>query len=276
MTFSEFAKFLKPIIGGSSNTIEFTRTLFTMMIGEDNFTVIEDLSDDSYKSYYNGKTSISGISKKILPYADPENFVSYLDRFGDSVTQKLHNIFLPTIPDLDKQNTNEKIAYYFDEIIKNAASMQRKCTHKSANADEPIKLPKEQVTTTFPYKIEDKDLLAEFNLDYDEIMLTLIGDNFASVLIDMSLPAKIKKLYKEKWENYSSNFVDLTLKSCVYGLLGTLNELSTSFISCNSDTTLIKNQREEIKNFYIKLHPETYDKAYPYDALLDDWNDSLF
>lgn len=276
MTFSNFANLLKPIIGGSDNTSEFARKLFMAMIGVENSTIIEDKSDDIFKNYYNGRTSINSIAKTISPYADPENFVAYLDTFGDSVSQKLCEAFSANINDINLQNANEKIAYYFDEIIKNAASMQRKSTHKSANTDEPIKLPKEQVTTTFPYKIEDKDLLAEFNLDYDEIMLTLIGNNFASVLIDMSLPAKIKKLYKEKWEKYSSNFVDLTLKSCVYGLLGTLNELSTSFISCNSDTTLIKNQREEIKNFYIKLHPETYDKAYPYDALLDDWNDSLF
>ena len=41
MTFSIFANVLKPIIGGSDNTVEFTRKLFIAMIGEDKSKVIE-------------------------------------------------------------------------------------------------------------------------------------------------------------------------------------------------------------------------------------------
>ena len=92
----------------------------------------------------------------------------------------------------------------------------------------------------------------------------------------MSIPNKVKELYQTKWAEKSNDFVDSTLKSYIFGLLGTLDELSTNFMSCNSNTALIKNQRLKVRNLYVKLHPETYDKAFPYDILLDDWNDNDF
>lgn len=273
MTFSNFANLLKPIIGGSDNTSEFARKLFMAMIGENNSIVIEDLSDESFKAYFNGRTSIIRIAKTISPYADPENFVAYLDTFGDSVSQKLCEAFSANINDINLQNANEKIAYYFDEIIKTATENKRK---NSSKKDESIKIPSKQTSNVFPYIETDKDLLTEFTSDYDQIMLNLIGDKYTSYLIDMSIPNKVKELYQTKWAEKSNDFVDSTLKSYIFGLLGTLDELSTNFMSCNSNTALIKNQRLKVRNLYVKLHPETYDKAFPYDILLDDWNDNDF
>ena len=273
MTFSNFAHLLKPVIGGSDNTVEFTVKLFTAIIGEDNFPIIEDIGNSSFKAYYNGKSSINGIARKISPVADLENFVSFLDDFGDSVSEKLCEDFSGYIDDIDLQNVNYKIAKCFDEIIKKAAATQRK---SSSNKDEPINIPVEQTATSFSYTENDNKLLTEFNSDYEEIMLTLIGGDYATYLVDMSIPNQIKKLYQEKWKEKSNDFVNPTLKSDTFGILGVLDELSTNFISCTSDTSLIKNQRIKVRNLYVKLHPEKYDKNIPYDVLLDDWNDSDF
>lgn len=273
MNFFSFANLLKPIIGGSDNTVEFTRKLFIAMIGENNSTVIEDKSDDSFKAYFNGNSTINGIAKEISPVADLENFVAFLEDFGDSVSEKLCEAFSGSLDEINLQNINYKIACCFDEIIKKAATTQRK---SSSTKDEPLNIPTEQVVDAFPYTETDKELLTDFTLDYDEIMLTLIGGDYAKYLIDMSIPNKIKKLYQEKWKDKSNDFIDPTLKSYIYGLIGVLKELNNNFISCNSNTTIIKNQRLKIRNLYIKLHPETYDKSFPYDISLDDWNDNDF
>ena len=273
MTFSNFAHLLMPIIGGSDNTVEFTIKLFTAIIGEDNFSIIEDKGNSSFKAYYNGKSSINGIAREISPVADLENFVSFLDNFGDSVSEKLCDAFSGYIDEIDLQYVNYKIASCFDEIIKKAAATQRK---SSSNKDEPLNIPVEQAATSFPYTESDNKLLTEFNSDYEEIILTLIGGDYATYLVDMSIPNKIKKLYQEKWKEKSNDFVNPILKSDVFGILGVLDELSTSFISCNSNTSVIKSQRIKIRNLYVKLHPEKYDKNIPYDILLDDWNDSEF
>lgn len=136
MTFSNFANILKPIIGGSDNTVEFTRKLFIAMIGEDNFTIIENKSDDSFKAYYNGKQKINGIAREISPVADLENFVYFLDKFGDSVSEKLYDAFSGSIDEINLQNVNYKIASCFDEIIKKAAAAtQRKSTQQSTNCE---------------------------------------------------------------------------------------------------------------------------------------------
>lgn len=273
MTFSNFANLLKPIIGGSDNTIDFTRKLFIAMIGKNNSTVIEDKSNDSFKAYFNGNSTINGIAKEISPVADLENFVSFLDEFGDSVSEKIFDAFSVSLEETDLQNINYKIAKLFDEIIEEAAATQRK---SSSIKDESLDIPTEQIVDTFPYTETDKELLTDFTSDYDEIILTLIGGNYATHLIDMSIPNKIKKLYQEKWQEKANNFVDPNLKSNIYGLLGIFDEISNSFISCNTNTLLIKNQRIEIRNLYVKLHPETYDKSFPYDAIIDDWNNNEF
>lgn len=273
MTFSNFAHLLMPIIGGKDNTVEFTIKLFTAIIGEDNFSIIENKGNSSFKAYYNGKSSINGIAREIAPVADLENFVSFLDNFEDSVSEKLCEAFSGYINEIDLQNVNYEIAKCFDEIIKKAAATQRK---SPSNKDEPLSIPVEQTATVFSYTENDNKLLTEFNLDYEEIMLTLIGGDYATHLVDMSIPNQIKKLYQEKWKEKSNDFINPTLKSDIFGILGVLDELSTSFISCDSNTSVIKNQRIKIRNLYVKLHPEKYDKNIPYDVLLDDWNDSDF
>lgn len=52
-----------------------------------------------------------------------------------------------------------------------------------------VQLPEEQVDES-PYSSEDELLLEEFTSDYDEIMVTLIGENYVASLIDMTLPCK--------------------------------------------------------------------------------------
>ena len=100
MTFSNFANLLRPIIGGSDNTIEFTRKLFIAMIGKNNSTVIEDKSNDSFKAYFNGNSTINGIAKEISPVADLENFVAFLEDFGDSVSEKLCEEFSGSLDEI--------------------------------------------------------------------------------------------------------------------------------------------------------------------------------
>lgn len=65
-------------------------------------------------------------------------------------------------------------------------------------------------------------------------MVTLIGENYAASLIDMTLPCKIKDLYETKWMSKTDTFADPSLKSYVFGLLGELNNISNSFLVSGS------------------------------------------
>ncbi len=139
-----------------------------------------------------------------------------------------------------------------------------------------IELPETQPSDECPYSSEDTLLLQDFTADYDEIMVALISENYGDSLIDMTLPCKIQDLYKTKWSSKADAFTDPSLKSHVFGLLGELNTLSNSFLSDNMGSPFIRGTRTKIRNLYVKLHPDMFAGAFPYDAFIDDWDDGEF
>nr|DAD64670.1 MAG TPA: hypothetical protein [Caudoviricetes sp.] len=458
MEFTKFAETLKPIIGGSYSTHVFTRTLFESIITDDGLLQIEDISENTFKAYYNGQTNITKIAKRVLPHIEPEQFVLYLNSFPEATTQRLCDAFQTHIEDINMYNASEKIAYLLEEILKIAAAQKRKSTPRSAKkecdrtphdifnekvltsgraiadvgsktlsnlvspttstdtldennlsptdsaflerfksqveplltycidhdpsgegtklslADEideflqswnydvrriqnscfrklvidtmnvlgdytyyisdkflrwipdtdilwfrnesieegnqlrevlrpetikkrtemrdiyvrlypipedntdinALEIPSEQTTNESPYSLADNLLLQEFTTDYDEIMLSLIGENYAMALIDRTLPCRIKDLYDNKWISKADTFANPTLKSYVFGLLGELNTISNSFLDDRSDTSLLGSSRTKIRNLYVKLHPQQFAEAFPYDAFIDDWHDGEY
>lgn len=274
MEFKVFAKKLKNVIGGKSNTKLFTKTIFETMMNESGSELLADTSLETFKSYFNGNTSISKVAALILANLNEnDEFSSYLEGFGETTAQLLADEFKNDIPNINSVNASLKITDLFLEILSEAAGKE-KSTPKSADKtphdilEEKIlasgqavtnvwgnavsnlvngldgtsttgatnvQLPEEQVDES-PYSSEDELLLEEFTSDYDEIMVTLIGENYVASLIDMTLPCKIKDLYETKWMSKADTFADPSLKSYVFGLLGELNNISNSFLASDSAT----------------------------------------
>lgn len=314
MEFKVFAKKLKNVIGGKSNTKLFTKTIFETMMNESGSELLADTSLETFKSYFNGNTSISKVAALILANLNEnDEFPSYLEGFGETTAQLLADEFKNDIPDINSVNASLKITDLFLEILREAAGKE-KSTPKSADktphdileekilasgqavADAwgnavsnlvngldgnstagttSVQLPEEQVDES-PYSSEDKLLLEEFTADYDEIMVTLIGENYAASLIDMTLPCKIKDLYETKWMSKAATFADPSLKSYIFGLLGELNNISNSFLVSGSATPFLGNSRTKIRNLYVKLHPDQFAGTFPYDAFIDDWDDGEY
>ena len=310
MEFKVFAKKLKNVIGGKSNTKIFTKTVFEAMMNESGPELLAGTSQDTFKAYFNGNTSISKVAALILANLSDDEFPSYLEGFGETTAQLLADEFKDEIPDINSVNASLKITDLFLEILKEASG-KKKSTPKSA--DKPphdileektlasgqavadawgnavsnlvngldgnsnagttsVRLPEEQPNTSL-YSSEDNLLLEEFTADYDEIMVILIGENYAASLIDMTLPCKIKDLYETKWMSKADTFADPSLKSYVFGLLGELNNISNSFLVSGSTTPFLGSSRTKIRNLYVKLHPDKFAGTFPYDAFIDDWDD---
>lgn len=314
MEFKIFAKKLKNVIGGKSNTKIFTKTIFEAMMNDSGPELLADTSLDTFKAYFNGNTSISKVAALILAnLSDDDEFPSYLEGFGDTTAQLLTDEFKDDIPDINSLNASLKITDLFLEILREASGKE-KSTPKSADktphniiekkilasgqavADAwgnaistlsnelngnsaigttSVQLPEKQADES-PYSSEDNLLLQEFIADYDEIMVVLIGENYAESLIDRTLPCKIKDLYETKWMSKADMFADPTLKSYVFGLLGELNNISNSFLFDGSVTPYFGNARTKIRNLYVKLHPDQFAGAFPYDAFIDDWDDGEY
>ena len=311
MEFKVFAKKLKNVIGGKSNTKLFTKTIFETMMNESGPELLAGTSLETFKSYFNGNTSISKVAALILANLNEDDeFPSYLEGFGETTAQLLADEFKDDIPDINSVNASLKITDLFLEILREAAGKE-KSTPKSADktphdileekilasgqavADAwgnavsnlvngldgngnagttSVQLPEEQPNESL-YSSEDNLLLEEFTADYDEIMVILIGENYDASLIDMTLPCKIKDLYETKWMSKADTFADPSLKSYVFGLLGELNNISNSFLVSGSATPFLGSSRTKIRNLYVKLHPDQFAGTFPYDAFIDDWDD---
>ncbi|HEL0019151.1 TPA: hypothetical protein TT575_000065 [Streptococcus equi subsp. zooepidemicus] len=314
MEFKVFAKKLKNVIGGKSNTKLFTKTIFETMMNESGPELLAGTSLETFKSYFNGNTSISKVAALILANLNEDDeFPSYLEGFGETTAQLLADEFKDDIPDINSVNASLKITDLFLEILREAAGKE-KSTPKSADktphdileekilasgqavADAwgnavsnlvngldgngnagttSVQLPEEQPNESL-YSSEDNLLLEEFTADYDEIMVILIGENYAASLIDMTLPCKIKDLYETKWMSKADTFADPSLKSYVFGLLGELNNISNSFLVSGSATPFLGSSRTKIRNLYVKLHPDQFAGTFPYDAFIDDWDDGEY
>lgn len=314
MEFKVFAKKLKNVIGGKSNTKLFTKTIFETMMNESGSELLADTSLETFKSYFNGNTSISKVAALILANLNEDDeFPSYLEGFGETTAQLLADEFKNDIPDINSVNASLKITDLFLEILREAAGKE-KSTPKSADKtphdilEEKIlasgqavanawgnavsnlvnglnksnvagaanvQLSEEQADES-PYSAEDNLLLEEFTADYDEIMAVLIGENYAASLIDMTLPSKIKDLYETKWMSKADVFSDPNLKSYVFSLLGELNNINNSLLVDGSVTPSLGNARTKIRNLYVKLHPDQFAGAFPYDAFIDDWDNGEY
>lgn len=277
MDFVEFVTITRPILGGKGGVHIYVRTLFDAILTENGKEILDGYSKESYKAYAGGKTSIRDISKAMVQYIDPVEFSSFIFNTEESAQIALCEQFTEFLPNINVNNVGDEIAELFANIIRTAAQTKRKKpASKKDTGTDSIKLPDEQPSDESPYSSEDNELLQEFTADYDEIMFTMIGENYGVSLIDMSLPNKVQALYKTKWNTKADAFNNPTLKSYVFSLLGELNQLSNYLLTAGTELFSIKQTRTRIRNLYVKLHPDSFAEAFPYDDFIDDWDDGEF
>ncbi len=131
MKFHEFAQLLKPIIGGASSIHAFVKTLFEAITTEEGPNALEGISIETYKSYYYGRTGISEIAKKLMPFADPVEFIDYCEPFSDATMNTLYETFKPYIPNMTKTDVAASLSEFFYDILLAAAGTKRKSKSKS-------------------------------------------------------------------------------------------------------------------------------------------------
>lgn len=136
MEFKDFAQLLRPIIGGGSSASAFVKTLFESIV-DSNYELAKETIDNrktsSYKSYYYGENSISGIAKEVIQYLSRDEFIYFCNDFSDDVSEQICNVFKPYLPDIDMFNVGESLANLFVDIIKEAANGKRKKSEKMNN-----------------------------------------------------------------------------------------------------------------------------------------------
>ena len=171
MEFKDFVQTLHPIIGGSSNQGAFVKTLFDVIVTDEGQSALDEQSEVTYRSYFNGSTGISRIAKKISPYIETENFVSYIHEFSDETVGSLCDSFRGELPDIDEFNAGRQLADLFLSIVKTAAGTKRKSAPKDAKGG----------TGKTPYDVFSEKILAS-----GRAMADVLGKAMQAMADDMS------------------------------------------------------------------------------------------
>lgn len=126
MEFKEFIGKLASVLRGGDSTDKFARTVFEAIVAPNDAELISAYSAASFKAFFNGTTSISGIAKKINAHTERMEFEAYIETFPDGAVESLCNVFATDIPEINLKNAGEKISQLFVAIITEAAASKRK------------------------------------------------------------------------------------------------------------------------------------------------------
>ena len=137
MEFIEFIHLLKSVIGEGKSTSDFTKVIFDNLISDDASYLLDNVSDSSYKAYYNGTTKITRFAQKITCYVDRISFEEYLDSYEESTLDLLIQKFCPYIDNLNLHNVSTEVTTLFIDILLTEAGKNRK-TNKNKTAHSEL------------------------------------------------------------------------------------------------------------------------------------------
>lgn len=141
MSFIEILHTLKPIIGGGDSTHLFTRKIFEILLTEEGLWILEGISENTFKAYYNRNTNISKISRRMALYIEPEQMIHYFNGMSDATIELLTYKLQLLIPDITISNAPERISHYLVETIIESASQERSIPSTKANKPNPKHKP---------------------------------------------------------------------------------------------------------------------------------------
>lgn len=284
----KFSDFCKPFYNGKKNlsglrghSSQSKIVQFFLLEALDHQVLeIDSYSDDAYRKWFTGEREINGeIWYKIDAVFNEE---SYFNKIRSTVNEsQIIRMLSEYGVDTDCEDDDKfcrAVAIQFNTLIKGNGQAENVIVSEYSKmlSDDEIKIPPPMIDEGRMALFSEADmvLLQEFSNDYDEIILKCISQNYFDYLLDKSIFIRLFELYKNKWIIKTNEFENLSLKSYIWGMLSSLNELCNAL---NPDAPPVKRPtlrktREKIRNLYVKLHPEQYANNFLYDAILDDWN----
>lgn len=239
MRFTEFANLLHPVIGAGNSTHAFTKSIFDSIVTEEGQDVLDGLSENTYKAYFNGNTEITKLARKISAYIEPEEFIAYIEGFSDAAVQSLCDSFQEYLPGISPHNAREELAGLFSLIIKEAASAKKKGTPRGANKEKTdihsrlndrilksgaavAKIWNSTITQLLDNE-DDKLLIDKFRLDSDAILCYIIEHDPSAEATSITLADEIAAIDR-KWQYDLRKIKDDGFRNLVTDIIKVLNE----------------------------------------------------
>ena len=138
MHFSDFAQMIGGVLRGDASTSAFAKTLFECILPNEKLYLLEGISSDTFKSYYNGQKRINAIARKININVTPKAFERYIRDCEKVAATKLCEVFADTVTGMDETNAAKMLAELFNKIITEAAAVQRNTKQKPTAIEKSI------------------------------------------------------------------------------------------------------------------------------------------
>ena len=142
-----------------------------------------------------------------------------------------------------------------------------------------VKLPEKNITDengSLNLSDNDKKLLKDFHIDFDSIIEKCIATNQTEIWFTGGISTEIDRLYNKKWKTLIPKFDDINMQSHILSTIAALQNYCSALDPDNESlsNTSIRKLRIELRNNYVKIHPDRYADIFPYEAFIDDWNNS--
>lgn len=277
MTFSEYFNALYPFLSnGDTNRETFFDEMISHFIDEKTQESCGLLlcASDTKKRYFKEKNP-----NKIKPeYAQYAYSKHDRKRYCDWVYERMSE--QDTFDRIEDWLTNNDIL--FDDVAEKCDELLENIFLNIAMPNTPngIEIPAlenpscNEEATSQSISQNDKELLNNFCIDYDIILENCISINESEVWFTGRISDKITVL-NNKWKDIVSNFTDVRIQANILETIAALTDFS-NFVNPDEETipgTSIRKLQIELRNCYVKIHPEKYASIFPYEAFIDDWND---
>jgi dihydropteroate synthase len=137
MNFSGFMQRLFDALSEGKSIPVFMRDMLAVGMDDKGIQILDDLDDQTLKGYYYGHTGIGKYAKKVINHIEPEEVISFYDRYSDKVADSIVKAFEDVIPDISSFNYAEKISDLYMDILRTAAAKGTKWKKKNTSGKEP-------------------------------------------------------------------------------------------------------------------------------------------
>lgn len=282
MTFSEYAQGLSPYISYGKSEADYFIELIGNFITDaamDSCVLLKRKADTKYRYIKGGRQIQPKDAQYLYDHRDLKKFSSWIEeRMSDTESY-----------DKVEEWLNQKgisDVYAPDACADLLEAIIIGIINPAPVADSDIQLPQTAESDASQAAMDDADisqtdreLLQNFCIDYDKIIKQCISDNYADIWIAGNISKQITSLYTERWSLESNKFLNLMLRSCVIETLGLLQQMCDILNPNIEGMTItvfrptVRKIRLQLRKNYVKLHPDEYVGAFPYETFVPDWTD---
>jgi dihydropteroate synthase len=161
MNFSDFMQRLFSALSEGKSIPVFMRDMLVVGMDNQGIQILDDLDDETLKGYYYGHTGIGKFAKKVVNHIEPEEVISFYDKYSDKVADSIVKAFEDGVSDISSFNYAERIADLYMDILRTAAAKGSQRKRKKTSGKEPE-------VEVFDFGDEDTDSNSENQNDHSK------------------------------------------------------------------------------------------------------------